>query len=79
MDLPAKRPIRLPKPSAVELCRRAQEAVADSKATIAQTRQFIEECWQVWHRWRWVHEKRPCVDPEDAGGHQGDGEAAEQG
>jgi hypothetical protein len=78
MDLPAKRRTWLQEPSTAELVRRAQEAVADSKATIAQTRQVIVECWQEWHRWRWLHEKRPCVDPEDAGAHQGDGERAEQ-
>jgi hypothetical protein len=78
MDLPAKPRTLLEEPSTAELVRRAQEAVADARATIAETRWVIEVCWQEWHRWRWVHEKRPWVNPEDAGAHPGDGKAAEQ-
>jgi hypothetical protein len=63
MDLPAKHPIRLPKPSPAELCRRAQEAVVVSKVTIAQTRRLLDECWQEWHRCCWAHEERPRWDP----------------
>jgi hypothetical protein len=65
-------------PSTVELCR-AQEAVADSKVTIAQTWRVLDECWRQWHRCRWAHEERSPVESEDAGGHQGDGAEAEQG
>jgi hypothetical protein len=78
MDLPAESRTWMKEPSTAELRRRAQEAVADSKATIAQTRRLLDECWQEWHHCHWLHEKRPCVEPEDAGAHPGDGEAAEQ-
>jgi hypothetical protein len=79
MALPDDTSVWSRNPSTVELCRRAREAVADSKVTIAQTRRLLDECWQQLHRYRWAHEERPPVESEDAGGHQGDGAEAEQG
>ena len=59
MVLPADAWVWSREPSTAELCRRAEEVVADARATVAQTRRIVEECWQTLHRCRWSNEQRP--------------------
>jgi hypothetical protein len=60
MELPAAAWVRAP--STAELCCRTEEVLADSEATIAETRRLLEVCRQTWYVWHAVHEECPLVE-----------------